>query len=123
MKILIIDDDNRLVRGMRQLFRLHGHEAVGHNGGSDVLMVARQENPDVVLLDVDLGDIDGRTLCACIKHEARIKPLPVLLVSGRPDGSDEMARACGADAFVAKPFSVSHLLATVRSVARARIGA
>jgi DNA-binding response OmpR family regulator len=117
MRLLVVDDDTRLVDALRRGLEAEGFAVDTAGDGADALWLA-QENPyDVIVLDVMLPGLDGLELCTRLRGAGNWTP--VLMLTARTD-SAEVARALdsGADDYLAKPFSYVVLLARLRALLR-----
>jgi len=96
-KILVVDDEERVREMLEFRLRLFGYDVA--------LALARQENPDLVLLDIMMPELDGFHVCSRLKEDDATKHIPVVVLTGRADAKD-VARAfnCGADDYVVKPY-------------------
>ena len=110
-KILIVDDNKDLMDLVPQILSLHGFEVCSHHSGIDVLRVVKGYQPDLILLDIRLGDTDGKEVCREVKKHFQI---PVVLLSGDSDAGKTFSE-CDADGFIEKPFQVKNLVETVKS--------
>ena len=115
-RLMIVEDDETMRELLEQLLSADGHdvEAVGDSAAA-VKALARQE-PDLVLLDIGLGDEDGRDL---LQELRRMSDVPVVFLTGRGHEIDKIAGLkMGADDYIVKPFSPGELSARVESVLR-----
>jgi len=121
LKILVVDDEPGMVGVIGALLGQAGHRIVPAYDGREALRRFREEDPDVVLLDLAMAGLDGAEVCREIRREATT---PIIVVTGESDGliSAELLDA-GADDYVRKPFRGEELLARVRAVTRRRAGA
>lgn len=119
-RILIIDDDAHLLRAASRLLRGADYTVLEATTGRAGLQLAREECPDVILLDVMLPDMDGLHVCRQIKADPGLTDVYVLLVSPYRTTSDERADGldAGADDYVARPVPNRELLARVRTALR-----
>ena len=117
MRVLLVDDDRRLVAALKRGLEVDGFAVDVAHDGEDGLWLARETDYDVVVLDVMMPRMDGLELCARLRSEQRWAP--VLMLTAR-DGEQEEARALdtGADDFLAKPFSYVVLVARLRALLR-----
>lgn len=107
MKILIVEDDSGLNRGISFALLQEGYETVTAENMEKGLEYFRKEQPDAVLLDLNLPDGDGLSLCRQIRTESDV---PVLMLTARDLEVDEiMGLKSGADDYITKPFSISVL--------------
>src|SRR5688572_7223311 len=118
MRILIVDDDEEIVEAITLAFGLHWPEAsvIGAFSGAEALEKIVTENPNVMLLDVNLPDTDGFTV---LKRVREIADLPILMVSARGEEIDRVRGLdLGADDYITKPFSYRELSSRVKAVLR-----
>jgi DNA-binding response OmpR family regulator len=109
--VLVADDDSDILRFMEINLRLEGFEVVTARDGPDALAKAIAVRPDLVLLDVRMPGIDGYTICARIRADARLAGVPVVMVTANYGTAEvEAARRAGADDFLVKPFLPATLL-------------
>ncbi|RYF20937.1 MAG: response regulator [Flavobacteriales bacterium] len=115
-RVLVIDDDEDILEILHIIFQESGYDIVLSNTG-DAAEHIRVIHPDIVLLDVRITGSakSGADICRAIKSNYETKDLPVMLVSGESD-LRVIARECGADAYVAKPFDIFELLGQVKEL-------
>lgn len=115
-RILVIDDYAPILDMLDLMLAGAGHEVITACSGTAGLELAHSWRPDLVLLDVDMPEMDGVTVCGRIKKGAATMGIPVLLMSGRftPDVF-ERARKAGALAVMSKPFMRERLLAEIQN--------
>jgi len=116
--VLVVDDDPALQRVLRLALQALGYEVSGAVTGQDGLSEAALRNPDVVVLDLGLPDIDGVEVCRRLREWSRV-PIIVLSADATEDRKVE-ALDLGADDYVTKPFSMSELQARLRVALRHR---
>ncbi|MBT0772141.1 response regulator [Kineosporia sp. J2-2] len=115
-RILVVDDEPQMIRVLRINLLARQYEVVTAGTGQGALDAARQDHPDIVVLDLGLPDLDGVEVIRQLRTWTRV---PVIVLSGRADSRDKVdALDAGADDYVTKPFSVDELLARIRVVAR-----
>lgn len=116
--ILIVDDDPDIVLALEVMLQDAGYQVASTSNGDTLRDLARQgELPDLILLDMLLSGRDGREIASQLKGEEATKHIPILMLSAHPAAGRE-AIAAGADGFVAKPFEMDELLATVATYLR-----
>jgi two-component system response regulator MprA len=117
-RVLLVDDDRKLVPLLERGLRFEGFDVDTAYTGAAALEHVRQEEPDLVLLDIGMPDPDGFTV---LKELRRHTDVPVVMLTGRDEVADKVgALDLGADDYVAKPFAFDELLARVRAVLRRR---
>jgi len=106
-KVLIVDDDLTTVKLLETLLELDGFEVAIARRGGDVINVATKENPDIILMDYHLTDMDGVDILREIRRGGPFMTLPIIMTSGL-DVEDEVMEA-GASTFIVKPFEPDQL--------------
>ena len=102
-RILIIEDEEKLLKSLEDFFRTQGYETVTAATGEAGIDLARKKRPAVVILDVMLPDISGYDICRCLKKE--IPTIRVLMLSARGEEADKVhGLELGADDYMTKPF-------------------
>lgn len=122
--ILVVDDEARLVSLVKAYLEQGGFRVVTAVNGRDALFVARQEKPDLILLDIMMPEVDGHEFLRL--HRQSLQPqeaqTPIILLTAKVEEDDKViGLELGADDYVTKPFSPRELLARVRAVLR-RVG-
>lgn len=118
-RILVIEDEADILDLMIYNLGREGYRATGCREGLDGLRLARQGNPDLILLDLMLPGLDGIEVCRKLKAEATTRRIPIIMVTAKGEESDiVLGLGVGADDYVTKPFSPKELLARVRAVLR-----
>lgn len=113
-KVLIVDDEPDIVEMMQSLLEIEGFAVITAENGAEAL-AAIEENPNLVLLDIMMPDMDGHAVLAEMREKKDGSELPVIMVTARNDVVDiGKALDCGVNGFVVKPFDTEHLLRTVR---------
>lgn len=117
-KVLVVDDEPQIRRALRTSLEAHGYEVVAVGTGEAGVVGAAEEQPDLVLLDLGLPDIDGTEV---IRRIRAFSEVPVIVLSVREGQHDKVAALdAGADDYVAKPFGIEELLARARAAMRRR---
>ena len=113
--ILIVEDNEKNMKLVRDILRHNGHETVEAVNGLDGVRLALAEPPDLVLMDILLPDIDGIEALRRIREARALDRVPVVAVSASvmPDDHQKILRS-GFDAFVTKPINVKSFIETVQ---------
>jgi len=115
-KILIVDDETRLVDVLRAYLERDGYRVAAAYNGREALLLARREKPDLVLLDLMLPEMDGMEVCRTLRKESDV---PIIMLTARSEETDKLiGLELGADDYVTKPFSPREVVARVRAVLR-----
>jgi two-component system KDP operon response regulator KdpE len=119
-RVLVVDDEPQILRALAINLRARHYEVVTAPTGTDALAAAAKHNPELVVLDLGLPDMDGVEVVRGLRGWSAA---PIVILSGRSDSADKVdALDAGADDYVTKPFSIDELLARLRAVSR-RVGA
>ena len=122
-RILVIEDEPDIRQVLDYNLRLAGHEVVAAARGQDGLRLAREQHPDLVLLDLMLPDIPGTDVCRAIKDDLSMRATPVIMVTAKGEEIDRVVGfELGADDYVTKPFSVRELVLRIRATLRRNEG-
>lgn len=116
-KILIIDDEEEILRIMARMLESRGYEAISAVDGLDGLEKVRHSNPDLIILDVMLPKMDGYKVCKMLKLSDEYKKIPVILLTARIEESDKkLAEELQYDAYITKPFDFNQLLTKIKEL-------
>ncbi len=116
MRVLIVDDERRIVDGVRKYFEQAGFEVLAAYDGPSGLDLARREQPDLIVLDLMLPGMDGLDVCRELRRESTV---PIIMLTARVEETDKLiGLELGADDYVTKPFSPRELVARARAVLR-----
>ncbi len=114
--ILVVDDEERLTSLVKAYFTQEGFRVVTARNGREALFLARQEKPDLIVLDLMMPEMDGYEFMRLHRKE---RETPIILLTARVEDSDKvLGLELGADDYVTKPFSPRELTARVRAVLR-----
>ena len=115
-KILVVDDEAVLVKGIRFNLQQEGYQVETGSDGEQAVELAREGSFDVVILDLMMPKIDGLQACMRIRE---FSDVPIIMLTAKGEDSDKlMGFACGADDYVTKPFNILELKARVRALLR-----
>ncbi len=116
-RILIVDDEPEMVRGLDDNLRFEGYDTLSATNGQDGLALALREGPDLILLDIMMPKMSGWDVLRVLRQKG--VDVPVILLTARGEEVDRvLGLELGADDYVTKPFSLRELLARVRAVLR-----
>jgi two-component system cell cycle response regulator DivK len=114
MKILYIEDNPQNMRLIRKMLQVGGYELLEALDGNSGLEVASLENPDLILMDVNLPDLDGMEAISALKSDPKLHGIPVIaLTANAMYGDKEQFLDAGCDGYLAKPVSKNELLTTL----------
>ena len=116
MKILVVDDEELLVKGIRFNLQNEGYEVLTGSNGLEAVQIAQTKQPDLIVLDVMMPEMDGLTACSKIREFSNI---PIILLTAKADDMDKLIGFDhGADDYLTKPFNILELKARIRALLR-----
>ena len=116
MKILVVDDEALLVKGIRFNLKSDGYEVITGSNGQEAVELTKSESPDLVVLDVMMPIMDGLTACGKIRE---FSDVPIILLTAKADDMDKLIGFDhGADDYLTKPFNILELKARIRAMLR-----
>ena len=119
-RILVVDDEPQIRRFLSASLNSHEYTVIEAHTGNEAIRLCTTAQPDLVILDLGLPDIDGREVLSRIREWSRV---PIIVLSVRFDEQDKIdALDRGADDYVTKPFGMGELLARMRTALRHRVG-
>ena len=118
-KVMLIEDDQTMLDLLGVLLEMEGFQVVKFNGGGDVFAIMKEENPSVILLDVNLKDragkeIDGFDILRAIRRDDKLMEIKVVMSSGYD--YTEKSESEGADEFILKPFMPDDLILRIKNL-------
>jgi two-component system alkaline phosphatase synthesis response regulator PhoP len=117
----VAEDEQDVAELIRHHLIQDGYDVVLARTGAEALKRAREDKPDLILLDIMIPQMNGWEVCRCLKRDPQTADTPVIMVSGRVEEGDKvLGFELGADDYVTKPFSPRELLARIRAVFRRR---
>jgi DNA-binding response OmpR family regulator len=115
-RILIVEDDETVRETLALNLRAEGNQVCQAGDGEEALELARELEPDLVVLDVMLPKLDGLTVCRILRRESQV---PIIMLTARGTETDKIVGLeTGADDYIVKPFSLGEFLARVRAALR-----
>ena len=116
MKILVVDDEMLLVKGIRFNLQNEGYDVITGSNGLEAVALVQEQNPDLVVLDVMMPEMDGLTACSKIRE---FSDVPIIMLTAKTDDMDKlMGFDVGADDYLTKPFNILELKARIRALLR-----
>jgi DNA-binding response OmpR family regulator len=117
-KILVVDDDEAVAQAIEHALRRDHQVRVTHNG-VEALKMARQINPDLIVLDIVMPGMNGLEVCRELRHDPLLKSIPILFLTGLGRVEDKVEGfEAGADDYLTKPFDIRELTLRVKAVLR-----
>ena len=115
-KILVVDDEALLVKGIRFNLQNDGYEVISGSDGVEAVELARSQSPDLIVLDVMMPRLDGLAACSRIRE---FSDVPIILLTAKADDMDKLLGFDqGADDYLTKPFNILELKARIRALLR-----
>jgi len=116
MKILVVDDEALLVKGIRFNLQNEGYEVITGANGLEAVEQVQSQNPDLVVLDVMMPEMDGLTACSKIREFSNV---PIIMLTAKTDDMDKLIGFDhGIDDYLTKPFNILELKARIRALLR-----
>lgn len=114
-KVLIVEDNDLNMKLFKDLLEVHGVETIEARNGNNVLELAREEKPDLILMDIQLPEISGLDITRMLKGDEDLKSIPVIAVTAfAMKGDEEKIREGGCEDYISKPISVTNFLEVVQ---------
>lgn len=117
-KVLIVEDNELNMKLFHDLLEAYGYETCGTRNGLEALDLARQHQPDLILMDIQLPEVSGLEVTKWLKEDDDLRSIPVVAVTAfAMKGDEERIRQGGCEAYLSKPISVSKFIETVKTYA------
>ncbi len=116
-RVLVVDDDKDIREIIMRILGSEGYAVSGLDNGHAVVETVEQTRPNIILLDVMLGDMDGRDICKQLKSQPQTNMIPIIMVSATHGFHTRHEKQCKADGYVSKPFDVTDLVDHVKRYA------
>jgi two-component system cell cycle response regulator DivK len=114
--VLIVEDNELNMKLFHDLLEAHGYNTVQTRNGIDVMALARQHRPDLILMDIQLPEVSGLEVTRWLKDDDDLRSIPVIAITAfAMKGDEERIREGGCEAYLSKPISVTKFLETVRT--------
>ncbi len=118
-KILVIEDEENIQELLRFNLQNNGYEVMVASDGLLGLAMARENKPDIILLDLMLPKMDGLDVCRAVKSDIQISETPIIMLTAKGSETDKvLGLELGADDYLTKPFSIRELMARIKAVLR-----
>ncbi|MFC1872048.1 response regulator transcription factor [Chloroflexota bacterium] len=115
-KILVVDDEKKIVDILKAYLERNGYEVIVAYNGQSALELARRDSPDLIILDLMLPEVSGWDVCRELRRESAV---PIIMLTARDDTTDKIiGLELGADDYVTKPFDPKEIISRVRAVLR-----
>ena len=116
-KILVVDDEAQLVDMVKIRLEANNYLVLTAFDGQEGLEKAYKDNPDLIILDLMLPQMDGYKVCGLLKADTRYNKIPIIMFTARAQDSDKkMGEKVGADAYITKPFEPEELIAKIKAL-------
>ena len=116
-KVLIVEDNELNLKLFRDLLEAHGYETLQTKDGMEVMQLARDHKPNLILMDIQLPEVSGLEVTKWIKEDEERKSIPVIAVTAfAMKGDEEKIREGGCEAYIAKPISVTNFIEVIEKV-------
>ena len=115
-KVLIVEDNELNMKLFHDLLEAQGYETLQTREGLSALSIARDNKPDLILMDIQLPEISGLEVTKWLKEDEELRAIPVIAVTAfAMKGDEERIREGGCEAYLSKPISVAKFIQTVRA--------
>lgn len=111
-KIMVVDDDKDLLANMKAFMSRKGYDVAVTASCEEGMDILRSFRPDLIFMDINIGEEDGREMCKRIKAQAEYQFIPVILISANHEALKQY-QECGANSFINKPFLLSGIANTI----------
>lgn len=116
MKILVVDDEKLLVKGLKFNLEQEGYQVITAFDGEEAIRLAHDESIDIILLDLMLPKVDGFTVCRTIRNFSNV---PIIMLTAKSEDVDKiLGLEYGADDYITKPFNVREVEARIKAILR-----
>ncbi|GGH16083.1 response regulator [Mucilaginibacter phyllosphaerae] len=113
-RILAVDDDHDILEVLQFILEDSGYKVDTLSDGHKLMDTIRDKHPDLILLDIMLGNMDGRELCKTVKKQTETHNIPIIMISASHNISSTLNQDGAPNDFVAKPFDINTLLNSIK---------
>jgi DNA-binding response OmpR family regulator len=113
-RILAVDDDHDILEVLQFILEDSGYKVDTLSDGKQLMDTIRSNHPDLILLDIMLGNMDGRELCKELKRQVSTHNIPVIMISASHNIADTLNHENGPNDFIEKPFDINVLLDSIK---------
>lgn len=115
-KVLIVEDNDLNMKLFHDLLEAQGYDTLQTKEGMEALKLAREHEPDLILMDIQLPEVSGLEVTKWLKEDETLRSIPVIAVTAfAMKGDEEKIRQGGCEAYISKPISIPQFLETVKS--------
>ncbi len=116
-KILVVDDEIDIVEMISEYLHTQNYDVISATDGDTAIELAVNEKPDLITLDIMMGQKDGYETCLLLKESVATSTIPIIIITGRDTKQAELASiSFGADGYLSKPFELKELLAKIKEL-------
>ncbi|MBN1521462.1 MAG: response regulator [Candidatus Aureabacteria bacterium] len=116
-RILVVDDGKTMVKIISKKLEANGFDVIPAYDGQEAVLKAREENPDLIILDLNLPRINGFMVCRILKYDEKYRHIPIILLTARKSDADKwIGIKVGADAYLTKPVEMDLLVSQVKEL-------
>ena len=123
VKILVVDDEPRNVKILQIHLQSRGYTVLTAGDGDEALQIVTDENPDIILLDINMPKVDGFEVVESVRADEKTAFIPIIMITALRDTQENRIKALdsGADDFIEKPFNSFEVLARIKSLLRIKV--
>lgn len=114
-RILVVDDDAGVIEALYEILHFHGYEVFTVQRGDKVFESIVKHNPDLILMDIMLSGMDGRTICRALRAIDSTCKIPIILLSGGNYERQATLQRSAANDYLAKPFNMTTLISKIEN--------
>ena len=116
-KILVVDDEEVIVEGLKDILEDFDYEVVTANNGLIALQQVSKEKPNLILLDLMMPEMNGYEVCDKVRKDPEVSATPIVILSSKGEQKDiDLAFSLGATEYIIKPYNMERLLETLKKI-------